>query len=46
MKCPYCSHENDEQAKICERCKAELPHDKKKSKETNKVSDKDNEKGE
>ena len=46
MKCPYCSHENDEQAKTCKRCKAALPHDKKKSKETNKVSDKDNEKGE
>ena len=24
-KCPYCRHENNEQAKVCEKCCAELP---------------------
>ena len=28
-KCPYCGHENDEQTKVCERCRAEIPHEKK-----------------
>ena len=38
MKCPYCSHENDEQAKTCERCKAALPHDTKKDDKPVKAS--------
>ena len=27
--CPYCGHANDEQVKVCERCRAEIPHEKK-----------------
>lgn len=26
-KCPFCGHENDEQAKACEHCKAMIPHE-------------------
>ena len=27
-KCPYCGHENEEQMNVCQRCRAELPHEK------------------
>lgn len=30
-KCPYCGAENDDQAKSCVRCKAELPHEEKET---------------
>ena len=26
-KCPYCGHENEDQAENCERCRAGLPHE-------------------
>ena len=34
MKCPYCGCENDDKAKICKRCFAELTHDKPKDDKT------------
>ena len=34
-KCPYCGANNDEQAKVCNRCKAALPHEE----ETEPVSE-------
>ena len=33
-KCPYCGFENDEQAEVCKRCKAEIPKE-----ETNKTEE-------
>ena len=44
MKCPYCGRENDEQVKICIRCKAAIPHEGKKDRETNMVMNKRNKK--
>lgn len=29
-KCPFCGHNNNEQAKACDRCKAEIPHEEHK----------------
>lgn len=37
-KCPYCGYENDEQAEVCERCKAAITHDKSNDEEPEKVS--------
>ena len=36
MKCPYCGHENDEQAKTCGKCYAGIPHEEKKLAEDTK----------
>ena len=36
-KCPYCGHENDEQAKTCERCSAGLPVLKREESESKKT---------
>ena len=35
-KCPYCRHENFDEAKVCEKCRAELPV-KQEEKEPKKV---------
>ena len=37
-KCPYCGYENDEQTKVCERCKAEIPHEKNLTESTKEIS--------
>ena len=37
-KCPYCGHENDEQTKVCERCKAGIPRDKNLPDSTKEIS--------
>jgi uncharacterized membrane protein YvbJ len=34
-KCPFCGHDNEEQAKSCNHCKAEIPHEE--TKETSPV---------
>ena len=38
MKCPFCGRDNDEQAKVCVRCKAAIPHETNKSEEPLTVS--------
>ena len=44
MKCPYCGRENEEQAKVCVRCKAAIPHEEKKNDEPIMVMNKRNKK--
>lgn len=40
VKCPYCGHENNDEAVNCERCKAGIPHEEltNTNNETEKVS--------
>ena len=40
-KCPYCGHGNDEQAKTCEHCFAELPVEKQTETEPNTTYQRD-----
>lgn len=44
MKCPYCGSENNEQAKVCIRCKAAISNEEKKNEETIVVMNKRNKK--
>lgn len=37
MKCPYCGNEVKADAVKCDRCKAEIPHEKNLSDNTNKI---------
>lgn len=37
-KCRSCGHENDDQATVCLRCKAALPHETNKTDEPVRVS--------
>lgn len=31
--CPYCGHHNEDDAKVCEKCRAGFPHEEDKNNE-------------
>lgn len=41
MNCPYCGHHNEDDAKTCEKCRAEIPHGENKKTNESKRKNKE-----